>query len=257
MSRFGNLEFDSPEGEHSENEHGVKDESAYFMEAEQAFERGEFEPALRRYAKVLEYNPKNSQAWAGQVRMLIELGEFQEAKVWADKALERFPRDAELLAAKAVALARAGDLQGALAFSDAAVEEQGDTPYLWLARGDVLSARKEKRADYCFEKAALLAPRDWVVQWLASRIHYYYEKFAVALKFAQQALGLDSTQPAVWLQIGRCQEALGMTALAQTSYRQALDLNPQFRQADLALLGLRQPGLIDRVRGVWHRLFFK
>lgn len=257
MSRFGNLEFDDPQGGHLDAGDGLKDESAYFREAQHAFERGEFEPALRRYAKTLEYNPQNSRAWAGQVRMLIELGEVEEAKLWAGKALERFPRDAELLAAKAVALARAGDTQGALAFSDAAVEEQGDTPYVWLARGDVLFARKEKRADYCFEKAALLAPRDWAVQWLASRIHYYYEKFAVALKLAQQALGLDATQPAVWLQIGRCQEALGMIPLAQTSYRQALELNPQCRQADHALLGLRQPGFAGRLRGFWHRLFFK
>jgi tetratricopeptide (TPR) repeat protein len=257
MSRFGNLEFDAPQGEHSDNEPALKDEAAYFAEAEQAFARGEFEAALRRYAKVLEFNPRNSRAWAGQVRMLIELGEFEEAKVWSDKALESFPQEPELLAAKAVALARTGDVQGALAFSDAAVEEQGDTPYVWLARGDVLFARKEKRADYCFEKAGLLAPRNWMVQWLASRIHYYYEKFAVALKFAQQALGLDSAQPAVWLQIGRCQEALGMAALAQTSYRQALELNPQYRQADQALLALRQPGVMDRLRAFWHRLFLK
>ena len=166
MSRFVNLEFDG-DSEH-EFEPGqkapAKDEAYYLTEARTAFENGNFEPALRFYSKVLEFNPANAGAWTGQVRMLIELGEFREAKLWADKALERFPHEPDLLAAKAVALGRSGDLQGALSFSDAAMEEQGDTPYVWLARGDVLLARSEARADYCFEKALLLAPRDWFVE---------------------------------------------------------------------------------------------
>jgi len=120
MSRFINLEF----GNDSNNQFEpgtpalVKDEAYYLAEARTAFENGDFEPGLRFYSKVLEYNPKNAAAWTGQVRMLIELGEFREAKLWADKALERFPSEPELLAAKAVALGRCGDLQGALAFSD-------------------------------------------------------------------------------------------------------------------------------------------
>src|SRR3954469_12306995 len=102
MSRFGNLEFGNDFQDDSSNE--LKGEPHFVSEAKDAFERGDFEYALRAYAKVLEYNPRNVAAWAGQVRMLIELGEFQEAKVWSDKALEQFPRDPDLLAAKAVAL---------------------------------------------------------------------------------------------------------------------------------------------------------
>src|SRR5512141_2306263 len=135
MSRFSNLEFgredESPDHQHS---HAVvKDEAYYLAEAQSAFERADFEYALRAYAKVLEYNPENAGAWTGQVRMLVELNEFHEAKIWAEKALERFPNEPELLAAKAVALGRVGDLSGALAFSDASIEERGNTPYIWLA----------------------------------------------------------------------------------------------------------------------------
>ena len=163
MSRFGNLEFEGDEHQEvgAEQKLPVKDESYYVNAARTAFENGQFEPALRYYSKILEFNPTNTAAWAGQVRMLIELGEFREAKLWADKALEQFPHEPELLAAKAVALGRSGDLGGAISFSDAAIEERGDTPYVWLARGDVLLARSESRADYCFEKAVQLAPGDW------------------------------------------------------------------------------------------------
>src|SRR5580693_8081613 len=210
MSRFVNLEF----GGESNNEFQpgtkapVKDEAFYLAEARAAFENGKFEPGLRSYCKILEYNPQNATAWTGQVKMLIELGEFREAKLWADKALEKFPHEPELLAAKGVALARIGDIKDALAFSDAAVEERGDTPYVWLARGDVLLAAKRRQAAFCMEQAVARA-HDWFVRWQASRIYYYYSKFSLALQMAQQALALDATRSVIWMQLGYCQSALG------------------------------------------------
>lgn len=255
MSRFENLEFGGESEERLNSQGELKDEAFYFAEAMRAFEGANFEHALRSFAKVLEFNPQSVAAWTGQVRMLIELGEFREAKMWADKALEKYPRDAELLAAKAVALGRTGDLKAALAFSDASIEERGDTPYIWLARGDVLMARNEKRADYCFEKAHLLAPQDWFVHWLASRIRFFYQKFALAVKLAQQALALDSAQASVWLQLGRCQEALGMIGLAQSSYDQALQLNPNCGEARKALAGLKPVGWLASFRAQLNGLF--
>jgi tetratricopeptide (TPR) repeat protein len=256
MSRFVNLELGGESEEQRPQKKAlVKDEAYYHAEARSAFENGDFEQALRLYSKVLEFNPNEASAWTGQVRMLIELGQCNEAKLWADKALERFPHDAELLAAKAVALARSGDLQGALAFSDSAMEERGDTPYVWLARGDVLLARKETRADYCFEKALLLAPGDWVAAWLGARVRYYYKQFAVALKLLQQAVELNATHFLVWLELGRCQQALGLAGPARHSFEQARQLNPNCHDARQAMAGLSRMGLGPRVRGWWRRLF--
>jgi tetratricopeptide (TPR) repeat protein len=256
MSRFSNLEFgDESEGQAPQQKALVKDEAYYLAEARAAFENGNFESGLRLYSKVLEYNPENATAWASQVRMLIELGEYREAKLWADKALERFPREPELLAAKAVALGRSGDLQGALAFSDASIEERGDTPYIWLARGDVLLAREETRADYCFEKAMLLAPRDWFIAWLAARIRRFYEQFALALKLLQKAIELNASQFVLWLEMGRCQQALGLVGPARTSFTQARQLNPHSDEAGDALAHLASAGIGPRMRGWWRRLF--
>ncbi len=255
MSRFSNLEFgNESEDQWSENKPLVKDEAYYLGQARAAFENGNFESALRMYSKVLEYNPQNAAAWTGQVRMLIELGEYREAKLWADKALERFPHEPELLGAKAVALARSGDLQGALAFSDASIEERGDTPYIWLARGDVLLAREEARAGYCFDKALLLAPGDWFTAWLAARIRYYYQQFALALKLLQQAIELNTAHFLLWLELGNCQQALGLVGPARESFNQAQQLNPQCHEAGAALQSVARAGLTARVRGWWRRL---
>lgn len=254
MSRFVNLEFgDESEGHSQEPQSGsVRDEMFYLGEAQSAFESGKFESALRYFSKVLEFNPRNAAAWTGQVRMLIELGEFREAKLWADKALEQFPHEPELLAAKAVALGRTGDLQGALAFSDSSIEERGDTPYVWLARGDVLLARRENRADYCFDKALLLAPKDWFVTWLTARVRYYYEQFAAALKLMQQAVEWNAGHFLVWLELGRCQQALGLAGAATTSFKRARELNPRSDDVRAALLHVSRTGIWLRLQG-WCR----
>ena len=257
MSRFGNLEF----GEESENRsHSGQtgrsgDESLHLEAGDAAFANGDFEKALRRYSKVLEFNPNNAAAWTGQVRMLIELREFREAKLWADKALEHFPHEPELLAAKAVALARTGDLQGALLFSDAAIEERGDSPYLWLARGDVLLARKEARADYCFEKALLLAPKNWFINWLTARERAFHDQFVLALKLLEQAIEWDAGRFVLWLELGRCQSALGLVNPARNSFGQARQLNPQSAEAATALVELDRAGVSSRLRGWWRRFF--
>lgn len=255
MSRFSNLEFSS-DGENPSVEKPslFKDEAFYLLEAKTAFEQARFDDGLRFYSKVLEYNAKNTSAWAGQVRMLIEMGEFPEAKLWADKALEKFPNDPELLAAKAVALGRLGDLKAALAFSDAAIEERGESPYIWLARADVLMARREDRAEYCFEKAFAMATADWFTRWLAARIHFYYKKFALALKCAQEALNLNAGQSAVWLQVGLCQLELGLSGLAETSFDQARQLNPSCQLTSAAMGKLSQVGFWTRLR---RRIFHK
>jgi len=255
MSRFVNLEFDGESERQSQKRKGlVKDDGYYLTEAQTAFENGNFEAALRLYGKILEFNPNSAAAWIGQVRMLIELGEVREARLWADKAIEKFPREPELLAGKAVALAREGDLQGAMAFSDSAIEERGDTPYVWLSRGEVLLARKEQRADYCFEKALLLAPRDWFIAWLAARIRYYYEQFALALKLLQQAVEWNASHFFLWLELGHCQQALGLMRPARESFSAARQLNPQCSEASLNLARLSHAGMFVRLRGWWRRL---
>jgi tetratricopeptide (TPR) repeat protein len=256
MSRFVNLEFDGGSGEQSLGEQqGVTlDEQYYLREAQTSFENADFEKALRYFAKVLEFNPQNAGAWTAQVRMLIELGEYREAKMWADKALERFPNEPELLAAKAVALGRVGDLDAALAFSDASIEERGDTPYVWLARGDVLLARKESLADYCFDKAMMLAQGNWFIAWLAARIRAFHKQFVLALNLLQKAAASNAEYFVLWLELGRCQEALGFLGPAERSFAQARQLNPQSGAAEEAVHRVRSRGVGDRLRGWWRRL---
>jgi tetratricopeptide (TPR) repeat protein len=117
-----------------------------------------------------------------------------------------------------------------------------------------LLAREEARADYCFEKARLLAPADWFTTWLAARIRYYYQQFALALKLLQQAVELNAAHFLLWLELGQCQQALGFIGPARNSFLQARQLNPQCQEAGVALGTLSGTGLGGRLRGWFRRL---
>jgi tetratricopeptide (TPR) repeat protein len=256
MSRFVNLEFGGQAGEQTPAEASgvVKDEAFYQREAQTAYEEADFQKALRSYAKVLEFNPQNAATWTAQVRMLIELDQCDEAKRWADQALERFPREADLLAAKAVVLARQGETQSALAFSDAAVAENGASPYGWLARGDVLLSVRETLADYCIDKALMLAPGDWVIAWQAARIRVRHGQYSLAARLLQRAVEWNPGHFLPWLELGRCQEALGLKSAAEKSFTQARELNCQNNAAAEALAHLAGRGSGPLLRGWWRRL---
>jgi Flp pilus assembly protein TadD len=256
MSRFVNLEFGGQAGEQSPAEASaiVKDEGFYQREAQAAFEEADFEKALRSYAKVLEFSPHHAAAWTAQVRMLLELDRCDEARLWADQALERFPREADLLAAKAVVLARCGETQTALAFSDAAVAENGASPYVWLARGEVLLAAREALADYCIDKALMLAAGDWAAAWQGARIHVRHGQGALALGLLRKAVERNPAHWVLWLELGRCQEALGLAGAAEKSFTQARELNRDDGAAAQAMTRLSKRGTGDRLRGWWRRL---
>jgi tetratricopeptide (TPR) repeat protein len=256
MSRFVNLEFGGQAGEHppAQSPALVKDEAFYQREAQTAFEEGDFQRALRSYSKILETNPNNAAAWTAQARMLIELDQCDDAKVWADKALERFPREADLLASKAVILARRGETQDALAFSDAAVGENGASPYVWLARADVLMTARETLADYCIDKAMMFAPNDWLTAWQGARVRMRHGQFSLALRLLRQAVEWNPGHFTPWLELGRCQQALGLAGAAKKSFSQALELNRQNPAAAEAMSRLASQGAGNRLRGWWRRL---
>jgi tetratricopeptide (TPR) repeat protein len=253
MSRFNHLEF----SENSESEQrassaagrpaaGGPDAAGLLQQAEEAFRSGQFQSALRAYSRALEFDPRCVGAWVGQVRMLIEIGTFEEGKRWADKGLEQFPDEPELLAAKAVALGRLGDRQAALAYSDASMAQPARTPYLWLARGDVQLAGEEPKSGSCFERACALAPGDWVVRWLAGRIHYYYRKFALAVRHLQEAIAREAAQGVLWLDLALCQHAMGLAREARESLYRARELSACHVAVDEALRATYETGFWQR-----------
>lgn len=255
MSRFSHLEFSRDPGESESSGHEApRGEEAQLLEAQKALERGEFEPALRRYARALEDNPRSRPAWIGQVRMLIELERFEEAVAWADRALELLPREPELLAAKAWARSGLGQTEEALALSDASFESGTSTVDLWLARGEVLLRRGDREGDACLVQAEHLGGGDWRVGWRAARIRMSHGRHAAALGGLQRAIQSEASASVLWLQRGECELALGLRDAAEASFRRTLELRPDCQAARVGLGQLSELGVLGRVAGMWKRL---
>ena len=232
----------------------VQNEIFHMRAADEQFQMGRFEQALRLYSRALEGNPNLDSAWVGQVRMLIEMGELKEARVWADRALEIFPGHGELLAAKGVVAARLGDRTKSIEFSDAAAaSREAGRSYVWLARGEVLLATRRKNVDFVLEKALSLA-RDWFTTLLVARIYYFYRHYARALVHAREAVEANMLSPFAWLVQGNCQEALAMSIPARDSYTQALTLDPDYEAARVALGTVRPAGALAFILAPWRKL---
>lgn len=265
MSRFSNLEFDDPPpggarvvepAQWQAQLTGTPTrDGGYFRDAADAeFRIENYESALRAYARALEQDRTLYEAWLGQVRTLLETGEFKEAELWANKALELFPEQPELLATKAIAIARTGRLKSALTASDRAVAQRGATAFVWLARAEVLMATGRPMAPHCIDKALLLCTdptaRGWML-WEVARIQRKYRQFGPAFKHIRAAMEVLPDEPAVWLELARCQTVLCIPA-AKESLHQVVQLAPDCSVARSLLRAYRKPGLLRLIRS-WFR----
>ena len=77
----------------------------------------------------------------------------------------------------------------------------------------------------------------------------------VAVKLLQIALERNTTHFLLWLELGNCQLALGMTGPAERSFNEARQLNPDCSEARLALTRVAATGFWLRVRGAWRQIF--
>jgi hypothetical protein len=72
----------------------------------------------------------------------------------------------------------------------------------------------------------------------------------------QRAIEMNTGHFLLWLELGRCQQAMGLLGPARNSFTQAKQLNPRCEEAGRALGQLAGAGLSSRVRGLWRRIFF-
>lgn len=266
MSRFSHLEFgdDPPRGTESSTgpsqpdaPEPLRDHQHHLAQARRAFNRADFEGALRHFARAIDDHPADPTAWSGQARALVEMGDFVGARDWAGRGLDLHPGDAELAAARAVALVRLGEKEEALALSDTAAESAPPTAFVWLARADVLlgAGFPNDAAIHCLREAvASPASPEGQVEWLAGRIAMAHNRPAVAQTFLQHSLARDAARFPAWSDLGECLAALGQRAEAEAAFRRGLELQPDFAPARDGLTRLAAAGVAGRFSSFWRRI---
>jgi cytochrome c-type biogenesis protein CcmH/NrfG len=71
----------------------------------------------------------------------------------------------------------------------------------------------------------------------------------------QQAVTANPDNFLLWLELGHCQQAVGLVGPAQVSFMQARQLNPNSQAVNDALHGVSQVGMFARLLGKWRGLF--
>jgi len=250
MSRFRQLEFDEsfeePKGKDEQRGTPVRDEKYFHDLAVQFWLGGDYELALRNYSRSLEVRATFLEGWSGQVRMLIELGEYAEARKWADKAMDLFPEHPDLLAAKAVAAARDAMWQDAMACSDAAIGKPNAGARVWMSRAEVLSLRNRAVAETCITNALSMAGAlKPFIHLESGRLLMRTGNYYAAIEHLNLAVRLLPRSALAWLELGKCQMALGRDE-ANVTLEQCLRLRPDWDEARI-MIG-RPQGWLRRLR---------
>ncbi|MBF0118417.1 MAG: tetratricopeptide repeat protein [Desulfobacterales bacterium] len=247
MSRFKWLEISETEKKDIFEDIEQYDETYYLNLADEKFNQGLYESALRYYSRVLNLNLNSQKAWLGQLLCLVDLGEYSESLTWADKAMEIFPGDPEIIAIKALAYGRLGVLDKAIGFSDSSLKNGRNSYLIWWIRGDILISQDEKNAEYCFLKATELSKRDFNLMLMIGKTFLSIDKPIKAKKFITQAVNINPDHSLSWYWSGVVYQELGLYDQAKNALKRALELNPKNLEFISALDELQKKNFISKI----------
>jgi tetratricopeptide (TPR) repeat protein len=226
----------------------------WMQEASSQRRMGFYEAALRSYGRALECERSHVAAWVGQAQMLILLNEPRQAEMWTISGLKMFPGNADLYAARSQALCRLGNHREALQYNDAAIQGEGASAYRWSVRGEVMTATKASTAAHCFDSAEQI-DADWLVRTENANILRFYKNSRSALGRAAAAVNIAPDAPFAWMIKGICEHESGFRPQAIKSLEQALQLDPEFKEAKrwLTIVQTGTGGFLKRFFNLFRR----
>lgn len=249
MGRFEHLEFSSEEKKQEDNLHKLQSELSpqdyintakqnYLQRAINIYNLGHFERALFYYGKTLQYDEKNEECLIGQCKSLYRMNQLQEAMLWVEKALLIYNDSANLLSLKAMFLANNGNTAKALEYCDAALKICS-TPIVWIARGETLLVANSKDASYCFSKS-IIEKHNLTTNLDCALSLIKHQQFSLAINYLNNSLQFDTQNYFCWFLLGECQKNLGFLNKAISSYKEAININPPYDNANNALTELKK-----------------
>lgn len=162
--------------------------------------------ARQRFIAIVEKEPKNVRAWTLLAKLQLDTGApDKEVQATLEKAIDADPTQNEARSALVQLLLKGGKTKDALTVAQQAQAANPDTPEVMALLGSTqLAAGAPQQAVSTFSKLQTQQPNN----------------------------------PALWVDLSAAQQAAGDKAGAEQSLRRALELNSDFREAQLRLLGL-------------------
>jgi len=157
--------------------------------------KGEHNEAIKWFAKALEINPKDYNAMRNRGASLSWKGEYDEAIKWYGKALEINPRDYHAIRQRGVSLSKKGEDDEAIKCYDKALEINPKDSAAMRQRGVSLSKKgEEDEAITWYKKALDINPRDSVALRNWAVLEYHRGHAAAVMELMRKAVKLDPSQ---------------------------------------------------------------
>lgn len=255
MGRFEWIELGEQEEKPQINEEVQYNEDYYLKQADNAFEKGSYQSALRYYSRALNLNNTLKSAWLGQIICLIAMGQFNEASVWADKALEFCPEDPELFAIKALALNRLGMKETALSFSDRSIKDSKNSWLVWAVRADILLDENEDAANYCFYKAQEFAKENWLFYMMMGISFLSIKEYTKAIYYLDKATNQKKDNPILYYHLANAYYKDGNYSSAKICLKKAIELKPDFQEAKYMLTKISRLSFYEIIISALKKLF--
>lgn len=247
MGRFGWLEFDKDRKEGLIKEQpdelrvGEKEGIDYHLsKGRKAFEKGDYDIAIRYYSQALNLDNYNKEGWKGEILCLICLGKYDDVLIWVEHA-KGFVSDTFFEAAKAFALNRLGLHNEALQVNDVALSNPEADWFCWITRGDIiLGLDNLADAEFCFYKAIEFCRDDWFPYMFIGICFISAKKYEKAIDYFLKSLKNKNDNPIVYLHLAYAHDKLKNISQAIFYAKLALEYKPNLCEALLLLKRLRK-----------------
>ena len=198
---------------------------------------GRHDEALGAYESALVIDPNRPDALLGMGRAYYSLSLHDHAVEFCRRAVAAIPEDGWAWYGLAVSLEAAREGEESRGCMERALElSKGDDQLcVHISRWEISQGRDPELAVRAASTACLLAPDDADAYDALAAALYFAGRFEEAVAPARRATDLASDVPDHWFGLGMILEALDHRPEARRAYRRALELAPEFEEAQEAL----------------------
>jgi tetratricopeptide (TPR) repeat protein len=211
--------------------HKPDDDAAWYFRGIALDELGRYEEAVASYDQALKYKPDDHGVWFMRGIALSRLQRYEEAISSYDQALQHKPDKDAAWYNRGIALDELGRYEEAITSYDQALQHKPDKDAAWHNRGIALAhLQRYEEATTSFYYALKIEPNDHEVWCDYGLALAYLQRYEEAITNFDYALKIRPDDARTFYNKACCYEWQGQVELAIATLKQAIDLDPKYRE---------------------------
>lgn len=216
----------------------AKSRNSLLKRAQELYEEGKFQEAIREAEKVIEDKPDCVEAYALVGEIYIEIKQYEKARKYLDYAMKKDPSSAINFIHLGESYFEAGKYDKAMAIYKKVAELYPDNADAALDIGEVyVQWRNYRLAEYYLKKAMHLRPDYFSPYNELGNLYLELRRYKEAEKFYKESLKRKPDYVDAMIGLGKTYIALNKFPLAEQYLNQAIKLIPEYSGEALVVLG--------------------